>query len=209
MREALAPPTFAQFRDNYGSHVLNSVLRTPRGVRIRDDDRLAYSAAQAAYGDGPAHDALLGQGYNLDDDLSTENTRVYGKGGDGIVAYRGTTKTNEDYVADIAIATGFSESDESFNEAVRLAQRAKQKYNNVMYTGHSLGGAKAVHAARNNGGGKSIVFNPGTSVRGPLDTSGARVHRTRGDYISYNISGGDINTYDGGHSLNFFDAFMK
>ncbi len=208
MTSFLDPPTFAQFRNNYGSYVLNSVMRPRRGAHIDDDDRVAYNASLASYGDNVGHETLLGRGYNLDNELSTENARVYAKDGRGLVAYRGTTHLNEDYMADLAIAAGLTDGEKSFKRALDVGTRAKEKYSNVLYTGHSLGGAKAVQTARALGQ-KSIVFNPGTSARRPLDTSQAKVHRTNRDYISYNIRGGNINTYDGGHSLNSFGSFMK
>ncbi len=203
MRELAIAPGFDGFRNNVIGHLLSSVKRG-QTVENTEDDRNAYDASQAAYGSEEHHKKLLDRGYVRDDALSTDNTKVYSSEKHAIVSYRGTVHDNRDYSADLAIAAGTHRSNESFKDAEKLARAVQLKYQKpILYTGHSLGGTKAVESSRALGG-KSIVFNPGSSYRHPLDTSHSVIHRTNQDYISYNTRGGQRYVYRGGHSLSNF-----
>ena len=191
------------FRYNVANFAL-STFRSNKSVDKNDDERDAYYASQAAYGSNDHHQRLVDRGYTKDD-LSTDNTWVYNNGSKTLVGYRGTVDNAEDKGADAAIGVGLHNLHPAFNTAKAVGERAKAKYKNrIIYTGHSLGGTKAVEVGRYLGG-KTIVFNPGTSYTAPLDTHHAKVYRTNLDYISYNTRGGKPTVYSGGHALNNFE----
>lgn len=166
------------------------------------DDKYAYYASQAVYGSGVHHDLLTTEGYDVDEELSTYNTKTYVKNGQALVAYRGTQDI-ADIDADATIALGTQRFSPEFKKAFKIAQRAKEKYGVVYTTGHSLGGTKALESA-NLIGGKAIVFNPGTGFF-KYDAGDNRVYVKRQDPISVRIKGSNIDWSDGGHSLNEYE----
>ena len=77
-----------------------------------------------------------------------------------------------------------------FEDASRKYETVKEKYKNVKLTGHSLGGAQALHVARQYGE-DAIVFNPGSSpFAEPFHTMLSNdkpqtIYTTGDDVISY------------------------
>ena len=111
------------------------------------------------------------------EDESSNNLAVYkGRANKNIViSYRGTKPTNGiDLLSDALILTGYEkQASLRFENALREAERLLDKYPdaNILFTGHSLGGALAEfvideikgNSKYRNRNIKSIVFNPGKS----------------------------------------------
>jgi hypothetical protein len=175
-------------------------------MESEDEEALAYYSSQAAYGSSDYETRLAQSGYNVDPELSSRRAKVFSKkGGKTYVAYKGTNPLNpNDLEADAAIALGVQKRHGQFVEASDLAKRVKTKYgDNVIATGHSLGGTKAIESA-NDQGLKAIVFNPGTGLAG-LDTGKHKVFIKTGDPISSRVRGSNVAKSQGGHSLSGFE----
>jgi len=178
---------------------------------MNDIETAAYYASQAVYDQPEYHQLLLDLGYIKDPTLSTYNTSTYYNNDHALVAYRGTTAP-EDLSADKSIALGTHRSHTSFKLASNVAKKAKQKYNKVYTTGHSLGGTKAIESA-NDIGSHAIAFNPGTGLL-KLKTGAHKVFRKKQDLISARLTGSNITTTDAsetslGHSLTEFDSQFR
>jgi hypothetical protein len=170
-----------------------------------EEDHDAYLASQAVYGSQTHHTSLEKKGYKLDRDLSNYNTRVYSRNGKAYVVFRGTKLgIVSDLQADRDILIGTHRRNAQFIKAMRTVQKAKKKYgNDIIVTGHSLGGTKAIEAA-NSGNVKAIVFNPGTGLI-PLNTGKHKVYVKDKDIISSRVKGQNIIKSSGGHSLSEFE----
>ena len=111
--------------------------------------------------------------YRIDDGLSDEHAVVITRpDGSAVVSYRGTDHIS-DLLPDFQIAMGYHQNKilqrmgaaashvagDRFADARNRYTRAKEKYDDVTLTGHSLGGQLALHTARRHGA-QSIVFNP-------------------------------------------------
>ena len=172
-----------------------------------DQNKLAYYASQAAYGDKAYAEKLTSLGYGLDSSLSEPNNLVFynQETKHGFVAYRGTADLT-DVKADAQLTFGNYDGDE-FQKAYRIFGRAIDKYGkNFTPTGHSLGGTKAIKVS-DRFGPKSIVFNPGTGLL-PLVTGGNTVFQNTDDIISKRVKGEQVVQFQGGHSLaTFGDLF--
>lgn len=113
-----------------------------------------------------------GLNYQFDEDHSDRNSVVITKpDGSAVISYRGTDFTNpSDIFADFHILAGVHSNPlmkqqhamNRFEEASTKYTDVKRRYNDVMLTGHSLGGSQALHVARRFGG-DAVVFNPGSS----------------------------------------------
>jgi hypothetical protein len=207
MRELIGSPSFGSFRGNLAAFALSTFKSDPE-VQVEDQDRDTYNASQAAYGSAEHHERLAKRGYKLDEELSTHNTKIYANGDKAIVGYRGTVHDPEDLSADIAIAAGLHTRHPAFWTASAVGERAHKKYKDVTYTGHSLGGTKAIETAKQYGR-HAVVFNPGSAPTRKLDTGKAKVYRTSGDYISYNVNAYKPRTIRGTHSLDSFEDLLK
>jgi hypothetical protein len=175
---------------------------------MEEEDVDAYHASQAAYGSDEHHKYLIDNGYKMDPELSNYNTRTYTGKGKAIVVYRGTKPTSlVDLQADKAILTGTYNYTPQFMLAKDLARRAKKKYGNIVFTGHSLGGTKAIEAA-NATGGRAVVFNPGTGIF-PLRTGKHKVYRKSEDIISQRVRGSNVHVSRGGHSLSEYEQMFR
>lgn len=171
----------------------------------------AYYAAQAAYGSQEHHGLLEDAGYTEDPTLSSNYIRTYYRPGKAIVSYKGTNVLDpKDLRADVAIALGRHRSNEEFKKASKIAQQAKQKYQNVVTTGHSLGGTKAIESA-NDIGAKAVAFNPGTGLTG-LKAGKHKVYINEQDIIASRVKGTNITKVKGSrftplksHSINTFE----
>jgi hypothetical protein len=113
-----------------------------------------------------------GLNYRIDEEHTDENSvTIIKPDGSAVIAYRGTDFTNpSDLLADFQILMGVHSNPlmqplhamNRFEDANIKYNKVKQKYGVPKLTGHSLGGAQALHVARRNNV-DSIVFNPGSS----------------------------------------------
>lgn len=152
----------------------------------------SYYASQASYGSSKHHNLLVSKGYQQDPTLSSYNYRTYHKPDRTIVSYKGTNPLNsKDLKADLAIGFNLHRSNPDFKEASETAKKAKEKYKNqIVTTGHSLGGTKAIESAKDIGA-KSVVFNPGTGLTG-LNTGKHKVYINDKDIIASRVKGENV-----------------
>ena len=177
------------------------------------DDKHAYWASQAAYGvnsegGDPYHHRLLAAGYNLDTDLSSDRYKVYYNSKGAIVANRGTKVTDlQDIQADAGLAF-YDFNTPGFLESASVAKKAAAKYTNIVHTGHSLGGSKALRNSMNLGG-KAVVFNPGSSAFG-TNAGAQKVYTAEGDIIANRVFGSNVTKVKGSeHSLSQYESLFK
>jgi hypothetical protein len=93
-------------------------------------------------------------GWNTDTELSNRNRQVYHhpESNKAIVAYRGTSLNSKskwgDLGSDALLAIGLKGLSSRFKNAKKVAQATADKYgqDNVVLTGHSLGGSQALYA---------------------------------------------------------------
>jgi len=204
MRKLALSPSYDSFRSNIAGFALSTFKKTADKPKYTNDEKHAYNASQAAYGSYEHYQQLKLHGYDIDNDLSTHNTKIYANGENAIVAYRGTVSDPEDLSADVAIAGGIHNMHDAFWTAKAVGERASKKYKNVLYTGHSLGGTKAIETSKIYGG-QAVVFNPGSSPTRKLNVGNAKVYRTNQDYISYNTNAVKPVVVKGSHSLSDFE----
>lgn len=118
--------------------------------------------------------------------LTDDNSTVYKNEttGEVVIAYRGTDPTRKgDLAADALIATGLQGTSQRFKEAEKKYKLVKTSFPNakVTVTGHSLGGAQAMHVNRRFKV-EAEVYNPGY-IGGPIGR-GTTIHSVYGDPIS-------------------------
>ena len=114
-------------------------------------------------------------GWNTDNELSNRNRQVYHhpETKKAIVAYRGTSLNSKskwgDLGSDALLAVGLKGLSSRFKNAKRVAQATADKYgrDNVVLTGHSLGGSQALYA-NSKLAMETHGYNPGVS---PSDAS--------------------------------------
>lgn len=109
-------------------------------------------------------------GYEVDRELSNRNRTVFyhKEKNEAVIAYRGTNpKKLGDLGTDLAIAVGAQATTARFKNAEKVADQAVTKYGkeNVVVTGHSLGGSQALHVAAKKDL-KAYAFNPGKGFDG-------------------------------------------
>lgn len=107
-------------------------------------------------------------GYAIDRDFTDANrtTFVDPESGKAVIAFRGTKLSNpRDLVADSFVAAGAQSLSPRFRTSYTIAKRVAQKYGpeNVVTTGHSLGGAQSL-AINRKLGLESHAFNPGAGL---------------------------------------------
>lgn len=117
--------------------------------------------AKAAYTPGTQM-----EGYDIDRELSGPDRQVYvnKKTKKAIVAFRGTdTEHNakRDILTDLGLAMGLDKHLNRFKHSVDVTQRAIEKYgkDNILVTGHSLGGSQARYVGEKLGV-KGAAYNP-------------------------------------------------
>ncbi|MEO6420632.1 MAG: Mbeg1-like protein [Polyangiaceae bacterium] len=129
---------------------------------------------------------------SLNDTSSGFTAAVYTDGqGNYVVAFAGTDD-GHDVVTDVKQALGFNTA--QYNEAAALAKKAKLAYgDNLVFTGHSLGGSLAATAALASNG-PAVTFNAvgvsDNTIRGlGLDPAAARAQAANGQIRSYHVDG--------------------
>lgn len=173
---------------------LNQIARSGRamqadvhaGNRVRRDAGwlmdLSYKPLPEA-----AH-AGARRGYNLDPELSSENTKVFVHQASGrpLVAHRGS-KTFADWIVDdTMIATGKTDFSPRHWKARNVTKQAKNKYKRpVDAVGHSLGGRLAEHGG---GDGHIVTYNKAAGINDVFSRPGKNWRqldmRTEGDVVS-------------------------
>lgn len=156
--------------------------------RVNNDSHIL---SKAAYNPVQYQEQLKQRGFVEDASLSNEDARVYIKDGKAHVAYRGTSKL-KDIGPDVDIALG-KRKHRDFDSAVEVANKAKSKYGSVKTVGHSLGGTKALHAAKKLDL-EAEVYNPGTSpiFQERVNSDKIVVHKNPFDIISSGIKGKSV-----------------
>jgi hypothetical protein len=192
------------FRDFVGGRFGYRPGRRPdkkrKGKYADDINRDAFDASLSAYGHQRGRDALVGRGYVVDDALSGDRYTTWTRNGKAILAFRGTQDA-EDLGVDVGVAKG-DYSGKAFQDARELTRKVREKYGNVVSTGHSLGGTKALES----GADHAIVFNPGSGVGG-YNAGKNTVFKGTNDPVSFGVSGQDVTySYGGGHSLDEFEG---
>lgn len=165
------------------------------------ENQNAYNASQAAYHrDDTHHKKLLASGYTHDQELSGDAQQVYHHptSKHTLIGYKGTSggpNAVGDLAADLNIGIGSQRRTGAFKSSQDIHDRAVKKYgDNLTVTGHSLGGTKAIEAARGNSKTKSIAFNPGSGVAG-LDAGDSKVFRRQGDTVSERTYGKNVTKF--------------
>lgn len=139
-----------------------STVPVPTG-EIPPHAKIYAAAAQAAY--------TVPSPENLKDPATgniwkrlegNRDRQVYTLGNKAIIAYKGTDNL-ADLAVDTALVTGFQGYTYRFKEALRLAKRINQTYE-TSCTGHSLGGALALHVAQRVPNITAYLFNAGAGL---------------------------------------------
>lgn len=106
----------------------------------------------------------VGDEYKIDRELSNKNHSVIHDGNKTYVSFRGTANAS-DIATDAALAFGAENKTKRFRDSQNLLDSVIKKYGreNLVLTGHSLGGSIASTLGRKNDI-EAHVFNPGSSI---------------------------------------------
>lgn len=112
--------------------------------------------AAAAYGDEEYNRTLRQHGWKRVPEYSAEEFQTYTKDGKYVVAFRGTS-ARRDFGTDLVLASGLHALTSRFRQSVEIArtirkaagdgQKEETGAGKVVFTGHSLGAALALHVA--------------------------------------------------------------
>lgn len=179
--------------------------------KLKDIDKTAYLASQSSYGSKKHQDKLKELGYILDEELSSDNTKIYNDGNHTVIGYRGTKLTDKkDLIADKAILLNKYQDDPSFKEAEVLYERTRDKYgDNILLTGHSLGSTKAIHVSKRYGNRSNIIFNPGTSPLASMETKATKVYGNKNDLIGLGVDKIDVSVKPIGNNPHSLDNYSN
>ena len=174
--------------------------------------QVAYDSYYMGHDEAEANMQVFFPKYTIDRDLSDDHATTVSTPNGGVISYRGTDVNNfHDLMPDGLVALGYNREKNSnipktrFARANELYIRAKEKYERLTLTGHSLGGTLADYVSRRNNEDmvRAYVFNPGESPFeyfrfGREIPSHTTVYTTGNDAISY--SG---RAYQKHQSINF------
>jgi len=145
--------TYRKIKERYELQVGKNSNRELSG--LNSEERLMAKISRLAYKLGEQRDRVSGEqlidGYRVVPELSDDNSVVVANGSNAIIGYRGTIPTKTaDLVADYHITFGTTAESRRFREAEEKFKRVRDtaKYSDIRVTGHSLGGAQAIHIAK-------------------------------------------------------------
>lgn len=143
-----------------------------------------YDVLKSSYGDRNSIDKIKREGYNYDTMLSNSNVKVFHNPEKNklVVGVAGTHSTN-DVLTDVNLAFGNLKNTDRYKEARNILNRAKEKYspNDVVISGHSLGGSISQYIAGKND--KVYTLDKGATI-GQKTRKNEVAYRTQGDVVS-------------------------
>lgn len=196
---------------------------------MEDTDDTMHHYAELAGGSYGGKD-MSHLGYEIDPNLSNRNRTTYYNQdtGKAVMSFRGTNVKNKaDLATDALLALGLKDFSSRFKNANKYSKKAFEKYGkeNVVFTGHSLGGSQALYVNSKHGN-ETHAYNPFVEpkhAKAQLLTKGlfslfkrpvktnANIYKTTTDPISIFAPLSDANvkeikpTRKNGHALkNFF-----
>jgi len=159
---------------------------------LTDEDHIRAQIASQAYQEHGARQNIGDYEYQAHHSGIGHAVYRNNKTNKNILAFKGTSRA-ADIVPDIHIAAGTQDSNNKFSKAHELYHSLKGQYHPEATwetTGHSLGGAKAMYVAQQNGL-HSYAFNPGyvayTDDKINTDYDKHHVRLVKGDPISNSI----------------------
>jgi hypothetical protein len=176
-----------QFGSNVGKHVFNaSKYLTPPAQSNANLSGLSATLAKISNSAYERNRPDLIDNYTLDKELSDPETAIYYNQSNVIIGFRGTANL-KDVITDIDIIKG-STNDPRYKQAVDIYNKVKGKYpnENIIATGHSLGGNLALYL-NSLYGIQSESFNAGLGlgfIKSNPNRDKAILHIIKGDPIS-------------------------
>ena len=135
-----------QFGSNVGKHVFNaSKFLTPQAESNANLSGLSATLAKISNSAYQSNRPDIIDNYNLDKQLSDSETAIYYNQSNVIIGFRGTANV-KDLITDIDIVRGTT-NDPRYKQAIDIYNKVKGKYpnENIIATGHSLGGNLALY----------------------------------------------------------------
>ena len=156
------------FKENDNKSSIDNLLQN------KDDYKLLSKVAYKKHQNN-IEDAIKNTNYKYDPQLSSQTEKVFYNpiSKETVISHAGTNfgskKWYNDLRSDNAILWGLEKQDKRFKNAQSHLNKVKNKYgdNNIIVTGHSLGGSISEQIARSNPNVNSIAFNRGS---GPLQS---------------------------------------
>jgi hypothetical protein len=157
-----------------------------------------YHALKSSYGDKDSIKKIENQGYTKDNSLSNDNESVFYNPQSQKLLYNvaGSHNAKDFLVTDVSLALGRLKNTTRYQEAERVLNQAKSKYNpkETTLTGHSLSGA-IINGIADKGKNDKVY-----SLNGAY-TIGQQTRNPNGNFNNYRVEG-DIVSYLGSHSKN-------
>lgn len=141
--------TYKKIKQRYSELVGNSANRSVGD--LNETERNMANISKQAYQFVKTNQTENVDGFRLIPELSDSESVVFEKGDVAVIGYRGTIPSKiGDLVADYHITFGSTMESKRFTNAEEKyrAVKATGKYSSIMVTGHSLGGAQAIHVAK-------------------------------------------------------------
>jgi hypothetical protein len=138
-----------------------------------------------------AKNYLVDDGYNMDDKLSSANTKVFynPNRNDLLITYRGSKNLLNDWLdTDLNIPFGNLKNTKRYKESYDVYKQAKEKYKNTspLLIGDSLGGSLASAVGGDDKRNRIYTFNKGAGLLGKDTNNKVNEHayRQNGDLVS-------------------------